>query len=151
MTARSLVQVGNWEIEVEEPLSREAFRGGKCFIAQDACNTAAAAPAVVNPARCTKAKHLSMKAVRPGAAPTVAAPTVLPPHALALNAGQVAAGTEQLVFLDASMSRKLRPHQVEGVKFLYSVRSIVFTPCSVPDNLLFLTSLHTQRDASCSS
>lgn len=36
------LQVGNWEIEVEEAISRDAFRSGKCFLAQEASAAAAA-------------------------------------------------------------------------------------------------------------
>ncbi|KAL4434006.1 hypothetical protein ABPG75_000447 [Micractinium tetrahymenae] len=150
--AGSNVVVGNWEVEVEEPLEADKFKSGTAFMQPAAAAPAALAAAPAAPAGfkppgggfkrpgglgggggLTKPGGLGGGKAE-GAAGTAGEPPRA--HALhdpaaegavLLNAAQYAGGKGLLapgrpvspVVVDPYIGRHLRPHQVEGVKFLY--------------------------------
>ncbi|KAL6765798.1 SNF2 family N-terminal domain-containing protein [Haematococcus lacustris] len=61
------------------------------------------------------------------------------PGAVLLNAGQQGAGKLAPVVIDPYLGRHLRPHQVEGVQFMYDcvmgLRSPAFTGCVLADEM----------------
>ncbi|PRW57845.1 DNA repair and recombination RAD54B [Chlorella sorokiniana] len=150
----STVVVGNWEVEVQEPMDADKYKSGEAFMKPTitAAATAALAAAPV-------ASHAAFRPVaggafrRPGgtggggaaaAAAAGGAPAEAPralhdPHAegaIILNEQQWAGGAGRLangrpccpVVVDPYIGRNLRPHQVEGVRFLYEATMGLRTP-----------------------
>ena len=137
------MQFGNWDVEVDEEISYEAFLSGKAFFnpaaarpALPAAPSMAAAAAPRPPlASATNTANGSKPAFRPpgragalqsSAATTNAARTAaevdksVPAEAHVLHE---ATATSAPVYIDSFLARSLRPHQKEGVKFLVDVRS----------------------------
>ncbi|KAI7843688.1 hypothetical protein COHA_002588 [Chlorella ohadii] len=142
----SSVVVGNWEVEVQEPLDADKFKSGEAFMKPTitAAATAALAAAPV-------ASHAAFRPVAgAGGAPAEAPRALHDPHAegaIVLNEQQWAGGTGRLakgrpvcpVVLDPYLGRHLRPHQVEGVRFLYEATMGLRTPgmqgCILADDM----------------
>ena len=145
-TEGAMVEVGNWEMELCAELSEETFLSGRCFIGlEDAPSVAPPPPRVAAAAAPQKPfasptvtrTSTSSSASRPPPAP--AAPStqfglydLTDPSLLVLNRADLSAPSSSSsskgkasapravpVIVESFISRELRPHQVEGVQFLY--------------------------------
>ena len=116
-------ELGGWEFEVGERVSPGAWNSGSVFMA--AVGSAPVAAAVrggggVPPPR------LGFKAVGLGGAAAPPPPPPRPLHdpsapgAIVINADAVASGRDAVaVVLDPFLTRRLRPHQVDAVRFMW--------------------------------
>lgn len=110
------IQVGNWDIEVCEPVPPASIHTGSCFIASAAA-LAQAACMTAQPVK--KARVVSSgAALAPAHKPRVELKNlegelVLQEAAEGSNAGPV--------YVPAFLAKKLRPHQEQGVRFLFNV------------------------------
>ncbi|KAK9809182.1 hypothetical protein WJX72_010957 [[Myrmecia] bisecta] len=120
--------IGNWEIEVDSRMDEDKIKGGQCFM------KTAAAPAEASSDTSVKQASTLFKPPGKTSAGQLAAASAPPPPAktwlhdpeaegaLVLNAKQLASagpGTCVAVVVDPYVCRNLRPHQREGVQFLY--------------------------------
>lgn len=125
-------ELGGWEFEVVEEVSAAAFASGACFVTTAAAALTPSAPTVARtglPSRPPPAPLGGSRAFRPPAvagapcAPLPPPPKPLfdpaAPDALVLNPTAAAAGTEVAVSVDPFVRRRLRPHQAEGLVFLW--------------------------------
>ncbi|KAI3434723.1 hypothetical protein D9Q98_002784 [Chlorella vulgaris] len=145
MGTGSTLVVGNWEVEVEEAADGDKFKSGELFLKPTAAAMLAAAPVAAfhKPAAGGvgggfKRPGMAGSGASSAAAAAAAAAAAKPeparwlhdPHAdnaLVLNAQQWAGGSGTLsrgtpvvpVVVDSYLARHLRPHQVEGLRFLY--------------------------------
>jgi hypothetical protein len=148
--ALSVAQLGNWEVEVDDAVPPASILSGAAFLS----SVPAAEPASTI-ARASMAKALASKPVNAafgvrhvGAAPTAQAPAQAAPEVKPLPAGahllhEVAEGRP--VYIDAFLVKSLRPHQLEGVRFLYNVRHAAALRCLS----LLCTSRAAQRPHHC--
>jgi hypothetical protein len=147
----STVLMGGWEVEVDAKLPAAKFASGEAFMRPDAAAVArallaaprAAAPAAGAGAAFRRPAGAGGAGARGGGGAGAAAPPRPPgvhdpaaPGAVVLNAAQWAGGAGldaagrpvAPVVLDPYLRRSMRPHQVEGVRFLYETTMGVAAP-----------------------
>lgn len=135
----SEIIMGNWELEVDAALPAERFTSGEAFIKSAAPSTATTTTdSTTKGAFSNRAPILNpsgkpfKRPVAPGAAPLSRPPPQQlhdprAPGAVILNPDQWENGSRvdasghpvAAVVLDPLLARHMRPHQIEGVKFLY--------------------------------
>jgi hypothetical protein len=113
------LQIGSWDVEVDECIDPSSIQSGACFIA--AANVPVTHAAASMPMGARPFKGHGLKRTLPPANFAPADPTQAPDGALVLVPAEQAPGG-CAIYVDTFLARKLRPHQVEGVRFLHSVR-----------------------------
>ncbi|GFH05607.1 uncharacterized protein HaLaN_00097, partial [Haematococcus lacustris] len=141
--------LGSLVVEVEKELDAASFKSGACFAAPVQYGATGQLGAVALPGAAAgtagfkRCKPKTVIATAAGGAPHQAAFRPLydlqQPGAVLLNAGQQGAGKLAPVVIDPYLGRHLRPHQVEGVQFMYDcvmgLRSPAFTGCVLADEM----------------
>ena len=121
-----MLQLGNWDVEVDNPVPTASLINGSAFLGSNAPPIATVAtkrPMLAPPT----ARQMQPLTRRPGAAVAPARANANGEAASAVPAGAhlLQSGTDggKAVYIDAFLVKHLRPHQIEGVQFLYDVRS----------------------------
>jgi hypothetical protein len=122
-SSRAAVQIGSWEVEVDESIPPASVHSGACFVAAASLGHQPST-AVPAPVRLPGRPFMGAGAKRPLPAGTHVRTDAaqLPEGALELVPAAVAP-SGCAMFVDTFLARKLRPHQVEGVRFLFNVRT----------------------------
>ena len=132
----SQIFMGNWEIEIDEVMSLEHFRSGKAFngttsslpmlppsMVTTTTTAMVAATKVFRPPLSTKnalvSSNNNIATPTPPPPPSLHDPHV--PHAVVLNHAQWKSNSAVIpVVLDPLLAKSMRPHQIEGVVFLFN-------------------------------
>ncbi|KAG2487885.1 hypothetical protein HYH03_013467 [Edaphochlamys debaryana] len=142
--ADKIFELGNWHIEVDKQVCLDDYKSGACFM--DRCSTSAPEAAAA-PASPKKTLNQPFKRHAPvggaaggaGSAPPAAAQGLYDPRApgaVVVNTIQWKGGQGKLrdgkpvtpVVVDPFLGRHLRPHQEEGVRFMYEATMGLRTP-----------------------
>ncbi|MEW5302035.1 MAG: hypothetical protein WDW36_004847 [Sanguina aurantia] len=152
------LEMGAWVVEIDQPMDLQKLRSGACFTKQStftACTAAAASTQDLPPGSApTKFKAVAKPLAHgSGQGP---APVAVVPHylhdpsaagALVLNETQWGLGQGRMpngrpavpVVVDPFVCRTLRPHQKEGVSFMYEcvmgLRDATKTGCILADEM----------------
>ena len=116
------MQIGNFEVEVQDPVTEREFQSGAALAGSATAVVATHVSSTMNKPFSSVTYASEGTAVRPKMKPQK--PLEPPPTgALVLSsAGDTFNGVaaKSHVFVDAFLAKSLRPHQQEGVKFMYS-------------------------------
>lgn len=121
------LQIGNWDVEADDEIPHASLISGSAF---HSASSATVPPTTATLARATSALP-AQPAKRFKAVTKAGAACAATPAATSADVNAVPLGAHLLheaepggraVYIDASLARHLRPHQIEGVTFLYNVR-----------------------------
>jgi hypothetical protein len=127
-----MVQLCNWEVEVDEQVPLSTLSSGAAFLGSTPIAAAAqlnvpskrmmlAPPHGQRPATLPSRRLADPRGIRETDASASQQPDVsIPAGALLLREGREGS---RAVYVDSFLVKHLRPHQLEGVKFLVAVRS----------------------------
>ena len=120
------VQMGNWDVEADEEIPHSTLISGSALHSVASAPLAAPKSALARtpaalPAQQPAKRFRSVAKGGTAPAPTPADANVVPVGAHLLHEAEAGG---KAVFVAANLVRHLRPHQIEGVTFLYNVRDL---------------------------
>jgi hypothetical protein len=122
------MQVGNWDVEINEGIPPASVRSGSCYISSAqplACQAATLQPQRSRPVTISRRYDMPSNGIDRY---TPVPKRTMPEGCLLLEKACEATGSRD-IYVDAFLVRKLRPHQQDGVKFLCAVRIFNLNAC----------------------
>lgn len=139
------MQLGNWDVEVDEQVSPSALVSGSAFLGSTSTATGhqlgvgskrmMLAPGLGKSLTSLPSRRLAGTDCTPAmeADPSTQRCVSIPSGAWLLQEGSEGG---RAIYVDAFLVKHLRPHQLDGVKFLFSVRNrLTLHPWQFSDNL----------------